>query len=247
MGNYLLRGFESLPLRHDGPRRASLGPRGATVSARVLLLLAVLAFLPGCLGARSRAERVELERSPVRDARAGQVARYRGERTGEPGGPVTEEWTFSVRSVEGGYARVEVAVLGPPRVPASPSPREPGYVLDVPTKDDGFTGVEILRLFRHPELTTHGVRSLLDRGKVSVEGDGDSLPYLFAGKTHPAHALTLRISDERLRSAVYRVVVLDDLPVLGVVEADLDEVWVSLTPDGEEREERRHDHLALLP
>ena len=236
MGNYLLRGFESLLLRST--RRAGPLPRGVCLLA--------LVSLGGCLGARSSAERIELERSPLRDARAGMVARYHATRDGEPGAPpVVEEWTLSIVSVQAGFARVEVSILGPPRSPAGPSPREPGFVLDLPTKIDGFTGVELIRLFRHPELTTRGVREMLDRGGTSVGGQHDSYPLVVLGKTHEAHALTVELSDGQLRRGVYRVVVVDDLPVLGIVEAELEEVWTALTPDGDEVVERRHERLLL--
>jgi hypothetical protein len=167
-------------------------------------------------------------------------------RDGERGtAPVVEEWTVAITSVQAGNARVEVSILGPPRVPASPSPREPGFVLDLPTKVDGFTGVEIIRLFRHPELTTRGVRQLLDRGGTSISGESETLPLLVLGKTHEAHALTVRLSDDRIDRATYRVVVVDDLPALGIVEAELEEEWTRLTPDGDEVTERRHETLTL--
>jgi hypothetical protein len=202
--------------------------------------------LTGCLGARSRAERIEIERSPLRDARAGGVAHYRAVRDGEPGAPpIVEEWTFSIRSVQGGIARIDVSILGPPRSPATPSPREPGFALDMPTKADGWNGVEVIRLFRHPELTTRGLRALLDRGGTSVSGGVETFPLLVQGKTHEAHQLTVELSDELIDHATYRVVIVDDQPVLGLVEAEVEEVWTTLTPDGEEVGNRRHERLFL--
>jgi hypothetical protein len=200
----------------------------------------------GCFGARSRAERIELERNPLRSARAGESLRFTSVRDGTPGGEHTaEEWTFSIRSVQNGYAHVEVSILGPPRSPPSPSPREPGFELELPTKDDGWNGVEVLRLFRHPELTTRGLRQVLDRGGVSVGGGHEVFPLVVDGRTRLAHALTVTLSDGALERASYRIVIVDDLPGLGIAEAELDEVWTSVTPDGDEVEQHRHDKLVL--
>jgi hypothetical protein len=52
--------------------------------------------------------------------------------------------------------------------------------------------------------------------------------------------------EDPLGRASYRLVVVDELPVCGIYEADLEEVWISDAPDGERHEERRHDHLELV-
>jgi hypothetical protein len=213
---------------------------------RAAALIFGLATLPGCLGARSRAERVELEVNPLSNARAGEFCRYKAIRDGEAGKrPVEEEWSLHVRSIAGGAARVEVEILGPGRDPPGPSPREPGYSVLLQTKDEGFTGTQLLRLLRRPELSPRGIRRWLDDAVNMHEASIRDLPVVFEGKTRPGHEVVLDLEDGRERTR-YRLVIVDDVAVCAIVEADLDETWLSDTPDGELHEEHRHDHLSLV-
>lgn len=237
MGNYLLPGFESLPLRRKRARRAGL----ATCAAFLIF------GLTGCLNARSRAERVQLEQNPLRDARAGEVCHYRALRDGEPGvPPVAEEWTLAVQQVVGGAARVEVELLGAKRNPPSPSPREPGWSVFLQTKEEAFSGAQILRLFRRPDLSPRGARSWLERDVSNVSGSVKELAVLVQGKTCAGHEITISFSDKDLERATYRLVIVDDLPGIGLYEAELEEVWLSDAPEGDLHEERRRDRLSLV-
>jgi hypothetical protein len=203
-------------------------------------------MVTGCLGPRSRAERVELAASPLRDARTGELCRYKARREGAPGEPaVEEEWTLRVGQVVGGAAEVFVEVLGPSRTPPAPSPREPGWSVLLQSKSEGFSGSQILRLFHRPDLSPRGVRAYLDEEVGGVDGSMREFPLVVDGKTCAARELTIQIRDATLERGTYRLVVVDGLPVCGIYEADLDEVWISDAPDGERHEERRHDHLEL--
>jgi hypothetical protein len=238
VGNYLLPGFESLPLRLTA-RRA--GPR-----ARAAALVFGLVTLTGCLGSRSRAERIELALNPLRDARPGEFCRYKGVRDGTPGErPVIEEWTLSVRQSAGGAAKIEIELLGPSRSPPSPSPREPGWSVFLQTKDEAFSGSQILRLFRRPDLSPRGVRSYLDHDVSNVSGGVKEKPVLVRGRTYAGYEVTISFEDPQLRGR-YRLVIVDELPGIGLYEAELEEVWISDAPDGERHEERRHDRLELV-
>ena len=207
--------------------------------------LGVLASAAGCRGPRSHADDLALEKNPLRDARAGELCRYRATRGGA-GVPVPEEWTIRVTAVSGGSARVEVSVLGPPRVPPAPAPREPGYGLFMAMKDEGFTGAALLRLFHRPDLTARGIRRILERDVREVSGTVRDRPVLFSGKTCQARELTLVIEDPSVVRAVYRVVLLDEVPVVGILEAELEQVFRVVDPDGEVHEETRVDRIELV-
>lgn len=236
MGNYLLPGFESLPLR----RRAGHPARAAAV-------IFGLSLLTGCLGSRSRADHVELALNPLRDARPGEFCTYKGLRDGKEGEPpVVEEWTIAVRQIVGGAAKVEVELLGAPRTPPSPSPREPGWSVFLQTKEEAFSGTQLLRLLRRPDLSPRGARAFLDHSVSGVHGSVRELPIVVQGKTCSGHEMTLSYSDHQLLRATYRLVIVDELPGIGLYEAELDEVWISDVPDGDRHEERRHDRLELV-
>jgi hypothetical protein len=164
--------------------------------------------------------------------------------TGQP--PVPEEWTIGVGSIGGGDCLLEVSIQGPPRTPPGPSPREPGFSLFMPMKDEAFSGTEILRLFHRPDLTPRGMRAVLDRDVKAVEGSVRRFPLVFQGRTRLAHELTISIEDASLVRGTYRLVVVPDLPAPGILEAELDETWTATDADGNEREERRHEKLELV-
>jgi hypothetical protein len=214
---------------------------------RAAALIFGLSLLPGCLlGSRSKAERVELALNPLRDARVGEFCRYKALRDGREGEPpAPEEWMLAVRQNAGGAAKIEVELLGPRRVPPSPSPREPGWSVLLQTKEEAFSGSQVLRLLRRPDLSPRGIRAFLERDVANVSGSVKEKPVLVQGKTCLGYEMTLSFEDPQVR-ATYRLVVVDELPVLGVFEAELDEVWISDAPDGDRHEERRHDRLELV-
>lgn len=230
-------------------RRAGRPARAACLVSRLPALLAslVLSFATGCLGPRSLAERVEVDRNPFVTAREGAYCIYRGIRDGKPGeAPVEEEWALRIVSVGGGVAELDVSILGPPRVPSSPSPREPGYKLFVPTKEDAWSAVEVLRLFHRPDLSTHGMRAVLDRDVQSVEGSRTDSPLVVDGKTRDSHLLQVTVRDGSLVNGTYKVTCVDHVPVAGIYKAELDETWKTMDAEGEWHEEHRHDRLELL-
>ncbi|MEZ0228959.1 MAG: hypothetical protein ACAI25_10070 [Planctomycetota bacterium] len=201
----------------------------------------------GCRGSRSAADHIELEQNPLRDARPGEFCTYKSLRDGKPGEPpIPEEWTLSVRQVVAGAAKLEVELLGPTRSPPSPSPREPGWSVFLQTKDEALNGSQILRLFHRPELSPRGVRAFLDRDVSRVAGGVREIPVVVQGKTCSGKELTFHFEDPQLLRATYRLVIVDELPAIGLYEAELDEVWISDAPDGERHEERRRDRLELV-
>jgi len=212
-----------------------------------VLFLALLAA--GCTTPRERMEKLSIENNPLRNAREGDLCRYRAVRQGDTGtGPGVEEtWTLRVSSGGSkGLQRVDVAVLGPARAPASPSPREPGYSLKLPTADAGIAATEVLRLFHRPDLTTEGMLAVVSRDEPEIEGSTRTFTTTVFDRTRTARELTVAIHDRDLLRGTYRIVVVDDIAVLGIVEAELDEVWVVTDPDGALRKERRHDHLKIV-
>ncbi len=213
----------------------------------LVVLVAVLLPVAGCASPSERAEAVAIEKNPVRDARTGELCRYRAVRDGSATEkPVVEDWIFRVLSASAGSARVEVSVLGPPRVPPSPSPREPSFAIDFPMTDGAFSAVQLIRLFHRPELTTRGANVVLDREAKKVEGHVRPGLLVVQGKTREVRELSIELSGGALARGSYRAVIADDLPVLGIIEAELDETWTIGGPDGDVTEERRHDRLRLL-
>jgi hypothetical protein len=179
--------------------------------------------------------------------RAGAFCRYRAIRDGVKGEPpMEEEWTFRVREIVSGEAKVEVEVLGKSRNPPSPSPREPGWSVYLHMKDDAYTGSQVLRLLHRPDLSPRGIRRYLEDEVASLDGSVRAFPVVVDGQTYQGREVTIELEDASLARARYRLVVVDELPVLGLKEADLDEVWISDAPDGGRHEERRHDHLELV-
>jgi hypothetical protein len=209
-----------------------------------LIALAAI-FLTGCAGPAERAEKVSVPTNPLRKARVGDMCRYRAVRDGQ-GAPVSEVWTLEVTGAAKGIARVDVAVLGPERDPKSPSPREPAYFVRLPTADQPLAATEVLQLFHRPELSTEGMLVVLGRDVKSVEGTTRAFPILVLGKTRDARELSVTIEDALLLRGTYRVVVSDELPVLGISEAELDEEWQVVDRDGQLHTERRHERLELV-
>ncbi len=157
-----------------------------------------------------------------------------------------EEWTFRVREIASGEAKVEVEVLGKSRNPPAPSPREPGWSVYLHMKEDAFSGSLVLRLLHRPDLSPRGIRQYLEDEVSKLEGSVRSFPIVVGDRTYEGREVTVELEDATLTRARYRLVVVDELPVLGIQEADLDEVWISDAPDGVRHEERRHDHLELV-
>jgi hypothetical protein len=210
------------------------------------LVVAILAFLMGCTTTGERASSLELPTNPLRKARVGDACRYKAVRDGEPGEPVIETWVFRVGGQAKGRARVDVSVLGPVRKPASPSPREPAYSVALPTADQGFSALELIRLFHRPELTSEGMFVVLERDVASVDGEKKSFPGDVLEHARQLRELTVTFRDLSLVRGTYRIVVADDLPVLGIAEAELDEEWTVVAPDGSLKTERRHEKLELV-
>lgn len=215
-------------------------------TTRALSLVLLGALVAGCATPRERMEAISVELNPLRNARIGDVCRYRAIREGEPGGPVAETWMLRVSSSSKGLSRVDVAVLGPARTPPSPSPREPGYSLKLPTADAGIDATEVLRLFHRPELTTEGMLTVVTREEPVITGSTRAFTTVVFDRTRNARELTVTISDKQLVRGTYRIVVVDEIAVLGIVEAELDEEWTVLDQDGAIRTERRHDRLELV-
>lgn len=84
------------------------------------------------------------------------------------------------------------------------------------------------------------------RGSLRASGPRGTERVTSLGHLRLARELTVRFTDKLLRRGVYRVVVVDEIPVLGIVEAELDEEWEIETPDGEIRLMRRHEKLELV-
>ncbi len=218
-----------------------------TRTATLLVLLLLAPLLPGCTAPHERARDLAIDINPLsnRKAKIGDMCRYRGVRTGQHDEEVAETWTLRLTSQSKGLARVDVAVLGPNRVPASPSPREPGFSLKLPTADAGIAATEVLRLFRRPELTTEGLLTVLDRDETLIDGSVRSFTTVVFDRTYHARELVVRIED-KLVKGTYRIVVVEEIPVLGLVEAELDEEWTVTDQDGALHTERRHDKLELV-
>lgn len=221
--------------------------RMKTRAPLALLAAASLLALAGCATPRDQAEALTLETNPLRKARVGDDCRYRAVRDGEPGKEaVAESWTIRVLGSKEGQARLEVQVLGPERIPASPSPREPGYSFKFPTADSSLSSTEILRLFHRPDLTTPGMLTVLGRDFTRLEGSTRSFTLVSLGRTRLAREMTVSFSDKQLVRGTYRVVMVDELPVLGIAEAELTEEWESVQPDGSINVEKRHETLTLV-
>lgn len=207
----------------------------------------LIGALAGCAGPRERAEALTLETNPLRKARVGDSCRYSAVRDGQDGQEaVAESWTLRVLSSSKGLDRLEVQVLGPARVPAGPSPREPGYSAKFPIADSPLASTEIIRLFHRPDLTTEGMLVVLAREFTHVEGSTRSFTSVFLDHTRLAREMTVTISDKQLRRGTYRVVMVDELPVFGIAEAELDEEWEVTDPDGQLKIEHRHERLELV-
>jgi hypothetical protein len=216
------------------------------MKTRILLLASTALLAAGCTSPRERMEQLSVEINPLRKARIGDVCRYRAVRTGDGGEGVAETWTLRVSGSSRGQARVDVAVLGAARTPPSPSPREPGYSLKLPTADAGIAATEVLRLFHRPALTTEGMLAVVGREEPKIEGTTRSFTTVVFDRTRDARELLVTIQDPSLVRGTYRIVVVDEIAVLGIVEAELDEVWTVLDPDGTIRTEKRHDKLELV-
>jgi hypothetical protein len=208
------------------------------------LVLVALVCLAACATPSEKADALQTPKSPLHGARVGDMCRYRSIREGQ-GDPVVETWTFRVAGMSRGTGRVNVSVLGPPRVPASPSPREPGYSLLLPTADAGFAATELMRFFHRPDLTTEGMRVVLDREGKKITGEERAFPVVVQDSTHQAWELVVHFADPSLE-ATYRAVIVDGLPVLGIKEAELDEVWTSVAEDGSLHPEHCHEKLELV-
>lgn len=219
---------------------------GPSLVSRFASAAVLIASITGCATPSERAEAIALDRNPLRDARAGELCRYRSIRDGSATEkPVVEDWIVRVLSAAAGTARVEAAVLGPAREPAALSPREPAFEVAYSMVDGAFSSIQMLRLFQRPDLTPKGMRVVLDREERAVEGAVKGGLLVVGGKTRDVRELTVTVRGGPFVRATYRVVIADDLPVLGIVEAELDETWLATGPDGDLREERRHDHLVL--
>jgi hypothetical protein len=212
---------------------------------KAFLIAAAALSIVGCAGPRERAEEVAIPNNPLRKARVGDTCRYRAIREGQ-GASVPEIWTLEVTGAGKGLARIDVAVLGPERDPRSPSPREPAYFVRLPTADQPLTATEVLQLFHRPELSTEGMLVVLDRDVKSVDGATRAFPVLVFGRTRDARELSVTIEDPLLVRGTYRIVVSDELPVLGISEAELDEEWRVIDRDGQLHTERRHERLELV-
>ncbi len=212
---------------------------------RTAFLVAASLVLVGCAGPREHAEEISIPNNPLRKSRVGDICRYRAVRDGQ-GNAVPEVWTFELTGAGKGLARVDVAVLGPDRDPRSPSPREPAYSVILPTADQPLAGTEILQVFHRPDLRTEGMLVVLGRDVKSVEGSTRSFAEVVLGRTRDVRELTVTVADAQLVRGTYRVVVSDDLPVLGISEAELDEEWQVVDKDGQLHTERRHDRLELV-
>jgi len=208
-------------------------------------LTLLLVLLAGCSGPRERAEEISIPQNPLRKARVGDMCRYKAVREGQ-GDTVTEVWTLEVTGAGKGLVRIDVSVLGPERDPRSPSPREPAYFVRLPTADQPLAATEILQLFHRPDLTTEGMLVVLGRDVTSVEGSTRSFTRVVFDRTRDGKELTVTIKDALLLRGTYRVAVSDELPVLGIADADLDEEWQVMNKDGALRTEHRHDHLELV-
>ncbi len=211
--------------------------------AIALVVLAPLA-LAGCASPSERADAIKVEKNPLVRARVGDMCRYRAIREGQ-GDPLVEVWTFRISSMSRGTAGVSVSVLGPPRDPASPSPREPNFFVRLPTADAGFSATELLRVFHRPDLTSEGMHVVLDRDGKKIEGTASAFPIAWEGSTREGCELEVRYQDDKVKGS-YRIKMADGLPVLGMTEAELDEVWTSCAEDGSLHEERRHEKLVLV-
>jgi hypothetical protein len=159
--------------------------------------------------------------------------------------PVVEDWIIRVLSSAAGAALIEVSILGPPRVPPSPSPREPGFEVSFPTADSSFSAIELVRLFHRPALTSKGAFVVLERDVSRVDGGVQARTGVFSGRTRDVREVRIALEGGTLVRGDYRVVIADDVPVLGILEAELDETWTSLAPDGSLVVERRHDRFVL--
>jgi hypothetical protein len=217
----------------------------------VVALLAVIAtsLASGCTSPRERMERISIETNPLRKARKGDLCRYRAVRIGDtPDAEGVEEvWTLRVDESAKGLAKVDVACLGPSRPTPSPSAREPGWNLRMPTADAGIAATEVLRLFHRPELTTEGMLTVVEREKPEIEGSTQTFTTLVFDRTRDARQIIVRIIEAKpYFRGTYRVVVVDELAVLGIIEAELDEEWDTVDPDGELSRQHRHDSLKLV-
>jgi hypothetical protein len=209
-----------------------------------VLGLALLAA-SGCTTPRERAEKIAVDTNPLRKSRAGDLCRYRAVRDDGGGTAYPESWTLQLTGAGKGLARVDVAVLGPNRSPPSPSPREPGFFVRMPTADAPLDAAEVIHFFHRPELTSEGVLAVLDRDAKSVEGSTRTFTTVVLDHTYVARELTVTFQDDSLLRGTYRVVFVDDLPVLGIAEAELDEEWHTVDADGQLKTEHRHDKLIL--
>jgi hypothetical protein len=214
--------------------------------AALVSVATLVTSAPGCSGPRAHALAAAIDVNPLRHARFGDSCRYRAIREGTKGESVEETWILQVASASKGLARVDVTILGSPRTPASPSPREPGYSVKLPQADEGFAGDDLLRLFHRPELTSEGILAVLDRDVTSVEGSVRQFPRVILDRTRQARELTLEFRDRTIDHGRYRIVLADDLPVLGICEAELEEEWTVCDADGQLKKERRHDRLELV-
>jgi hypothetical protein len=205
-----------------------------------------LVLIAGCAGPRERAEELTVPTNPLARARPGDMCRYRAVREDSRGEAVSESWTLQVNGKANGLARVDVSVLGPALTPHGPSPREPGYVVRLPTAEGRLSSPEIMRLFHRPELTSEGMLAVLDRDVKHVEGTMRSFTMVVLDHTREAHELTVTFDDDSLVRGTYRVVVVDDLPVLGIAQAELDEEWTTVEEDGARKTSRRHETLDLV-
>ena len=114
------------------------------------------------------------------------------------------------------------------------------------TAIQGFSAVELLRLFHRPELTSEGMVVVLDRDVASIEGAKRSFTGDVLEHARQLRELTVTFRDASLVRGTYRIVVADDLPGLGIAEAELDEEWTVVAPDGSLKNERRHERLELV-
>jgi hypothetical protein len=213
---------------------------------RTAFLVVAMVALVGCAGPREHAEEISIPTNPLRKSRVGDICRYRAVRDNGQGKSVSEVWTFEVTGAGKGLARVDVAVLGPDRDPKSPSPREPAYAVILPTADQPLAGTEILQVFHRPDLRTEGMLVVLGRDVKSVDGSTRAFAQVVLGRTRDVRELTVTVTDAQLLHGTYRVVVSDDLPVLGISEAELEEEWQVVDKDGQLHTEQRHERLELV-